>query len=166
YHDLEQCALRLLQDGGRPSAIAEKWRQKLRLVFVDEFQDINAAQAAIIEALSRDGPEANRFLVGDVKQSIYRFRLADPGIFARCQAEWAAPGAAARVLGLAENFRSHEGILNFVNALFASLMRPEVGGVGYPAGAHLRFGSRDLRSALAARPHSLPPVELHLRCRG
>jgi ATP-dependent helicase/nuclease subunit A len=166
YHDLEQFALRLLQEGGRPSAIAEKWRKKLRLVFVDEFQDINAAQAAIIEALSREGAEANRFLVGDVKQSIYRFRLADPGIFTRYQAEWAAPEAGARVLGLAENFRSHEGILNFVNALFAALMRPEVGGVAYPPGARLRFGSPALRSGLAARPNSLPPVELHLRCRG
>ncbi|MGA2176651.1 MAG: UvrD-helicase domain-containing protein [Verrucomicrobiota bacterium] len=166
YHDLEQFALRLLHDGGRPGAIAEKWRKKLRLVFVDEFQDINGAQEAIIEALSRGGAEANRFLVGDVKQSIYRFRLADPGIFARCQAQWAAPGASARVLGLAENFRSHEGILNFVNAVFSTLMRQEVGGVPYPAEARLRFGAPALRAALAARPNSPPPVELHVRCRG
>jgi ATP-dependent helicase/nuclease subunit A len=166
YHDLEQFALRLLYHEGRPSAIAEKRRKKLRLVFVDEFQDINVAQAAIIEGLSREGAEANRFLVGDVKQSIYRFRLADPGIFARYQAQWGRPGADSRVLTLAENFRSHEGILHFVNAFFASLMRPEAGGVAYPAEAHLRFGAPALRSALAARPGNPPPVELHLRCRG
>ena len=164
YHDLEQFALRLLRDGGRPSALAEKWRTKLRLVFVDEFQDINGAQAAIIEALSREGAEANRFLVGDVKQSIYRFRLADPGIFVRCQAEWAGQGSGARVLRLAENFRSHEGILNFVNALFGALMREEVGGVPYPAEDRLRFGAPALRAALAVQPQSRPPVELLLRC--
>jgi ATP-dependent helicase/nuclease subunit A len=165
YHDLEQFALRLLRDGDRPTVIAEKWRKTLRLVFVDEFQDINDAQDAIIEALSREGAEANRFLVGDVKQSIYRFRLADPGIFARYQAAWAAaPGA--RVLGLAENFRSHEGILNFVNAVFSSLMRAEVGGVPYPAEARLRFGAPARRAALAVRPDSPPPVEIHVRCRG
>jgi len=63
--------------------------REIRFVFVDEYQDINAAQDQIIAALSRDGAEANRFLVGDVKQSIYRFRLADPGIFA------ATPGTGA-----------------------------------------------------------------------
>ena len=84
FHDLEQCALQLLWDfkADKPTQIARQWRKKIRFVFVDEYQDINAAQDKIIEALSRDGAQANRFLVGDVKQSIYRFRLADPSIFA------------------------------------------------------------------------------------
>lgn len=166
YHDLEQFALRLLNLSGQPSGIAEKWRRRFRLVFVDEFQDINAVQAAIIQALARDEANANLFLVGDVKQSIYRFRLADPGIFVRYQEKWAAPSAPGRVLTLAENFRSHEGILHFVNALFASIMRRETGGVEYSAEAHLRFGAPALRSALAAQAGSPPPVELHLRYRG
>ncbi len=135
YHDLEQFALRLLREGDRP----ERHRGKVAdrncgWSSWTSFRTSTARRTAIIEALSREGAEANRFLVGDVKQSIYRFRLADPGIFVRCQAEWAGRGAAARVLGLAENFRSHEGILNFVNAVFGSLMREEVGGVAYPAG--------------------------------
>ena len=80
FHDLEQHALRLLWDtkSNQPTRIARHWRKQFRFVFVDEYQDINAAQDKIIEALSRDQPHANRFLVGDVKQSIYRFRLADP----------------------------------------------------------------------------------------
>ena len=83
FHDLEQHALRLLWDRStrKPTATALQWRKKLRFVFVDEYQDINEAQDAILKALSREYDEANRFLVGDVKQSIYRFRLADPHIF-------------------------------------------------------------------------------------
>src|SRR4029077_3454807 len=90
FHDLEQHALRLLwnRDTGQPSAIAEHWRAQLRFVFVDEYQDINEAQDAILEALSREGPAANRFLVGDPKQSIYRFRLADPHIFQHYVETW------------------------------------------------------------------------------
>ncbi|MBU6402981.1 MAG: UvrD-helicase domain-containing protein, partial [Verrucomicrobia bacterium] len=90
FHDLEQFALQLLSDSAadRPSSIAEEWRQHFQLLFVDEYQDINAAQDRILELLSRAGPQANRFLVGDVKQSIYRFRLADPRIFRRYQRAW------------------------------------------------------------------------------
>ena len=102
FHDLEQFALKAALGfcRGQTNAVAERWREKIRFVFVDEYQDINAAQDKIIQALSRDlfgvppsggkrpkPPEGgtpntgNRFLVGDVKQSIYRFRLADPKIF-------------------------------------------------------------------------------------
>ena len=83
FHDLEQFALKLLWDfpADKPTVVAKGWRAKLKFVFVDEYQDINATQDKIIMALARDGVDANRFLVGDVKQSIYRFRLADPKIF-------------------------------------------------------------------------------------
>ncbi|MBI5774610.1 MAG: UvrD-helicase domain-containing protein, partial [Verrucomicrobia bacterium] len=77
FADLEQVALRLLcDDAGRPTPLAEHWRARFDLVLVDEYQDINAAQDKIIAALGRTGAAANRFLVGDVKQSIYRLRLA------------------------------------------------------------------------------------------
>src|SRR6185369_2419559 len=102
FADLEQLALHLLVDReGRPTAVAQSWQQRFDYVFVDECQDINAAQDAIIRALSRraecdenpvlHAPPAasgNRFLVGDVKQSIYRFRLADPTIFRRYEDAW------------------------------------------------------------------------------
>jgi ATP-dependent helicase/nuclease subunit A len=163
FQDLEQFALRLLWDHDRPSAIARQWRRKLRLIFVDEFQDINGAQEAIIQALAREGEEANRFLVGDVKQSIYRFRLADPRIFVKYKTSWAAGGLPGRVLGLSENFRSHEGILDFVNALFGPLMREGVGDVDYNQDARLRFGGREGRAAMSSTPCARAPVELLLR---
>jgi ATP-dependent helicase/nuclease subunit A len=171
FADLEQCALRLLRD----EAITAEWRARLAHIFVDEYQDINAAQDAILTALSRSDAGGNRFLVGDVKQSIYRFRLANPHIFQRYEAAWerrqdagespapqaqqiagrmpALPGLA---LSLTENFRSRQAILDFVNPLFAALMRPDLGGVGYEP---LEFGAPQQRTALA---HQAPRVEFHL----
>ncbi len=202
FADLEQGALRLLRD----PAIAEEWRERLAQVFVDEYQDINAAQDAILTALSRSGETANRFMVGDVKQGIYRFRLANPKIFQNYKVAWEvaenrisdsdpSPGFATlspaggegrergqqtpgefmerdgvrearinhgRALSLTENFRSREALLNFVNPLFAALMRPEVGGVAYEA---LEFGAPADRGALAAKPDDAPRVEFHLLAR-
>ena len=88
FSDQEQFALRLLLNAGQPTAIARACRERFRYVFVDECQDINAAQDAILRAVSREGADANRFLVGDVKQSIYRFRLANPRIFQDYQERW------------------------------------------------------------------------------
>ncbi len=164
FADLEQFALRLLWDfeHDRPTAIAEEQRAKLRFVFVDEYQDINAAQDRIVTALSRDGAAANRFLVGDVKQSIYRFRLADPSIFRDYAARW-REGCAGQTVALAENFRSREAILEFVNAVFRPLMRPEAGGLTYDDEAALRFGAPEERHALSRTADAAPRVELHLR---
>ena len=165
YHDLEQLALRLLWQDGQPSAIACRWRERFRLIFVDEFQDINEAQEAIIQALGREEAGANRFLVGDVKQSIYGFRLADPRIFSRYQEQWAG-ARTGQVIPLTENFRSHESILQFINAFFDGLMSRETGGVDYDDQARLRFGNAAGRAHLAANSAAAPPVELHLRARG
>ncbi len=163
FQDLEQFALRLLWERAtaRPSEIAAQWRKKLRMIFVDEYQDINGAQEAIIAALGREGAEANRFLVGDVKQSIYRFRLADPRIFSKRKNAWKTE-ARGRVIALSENFRSHEAILHFVNSLFDSLMCQEIGGIDYDCDARLRFGNAAQRVHMAAG-NGPPPVELHLR---
>jgi ATP-dependent helicase/nuclease subunit A len=95
------------ETGSRPPS-PEFWRKKLRFVFVDEYQDINAAQDRIIAALAREGAEANRFLVGDVKQSIYRFRLADPKIFRDYAKNWR--GETGQTIPLSENFRSRESL--------------------------------------------------------
>jgi ATP-dependent helicase/nuclease subunit A len=155
FADLEQCALRLL----REPAIVGEWRARLSLIFVDEYQDINAAQDAILTALSRGGEDANRFLVGDVKQSIYRFRLANPRIFGEYAERWSRPDAGGRRIPLTENFRSRQALLMFVNPFFAALMRPEVGGVTYEP---LEFGAPDKRGELAVNPGDAPRVELHL----
>ncbi len=163
FHDLEQFALRLLWDGatGQPTSVAANWRAKLKFVFVDEYQDINAAQDRIVQGLSREGAGANRFLVGDVKQSIYRFRLADPKIFRDYARNWR--GTAGETIPLRENFRSREGLLNLVNSIFRRLMREEIGGVAYDANAELKFGSPETRGALSAANAPAPCAELRLR---
>jgi ATP-dependent helicase/nuclease subunit A len=166
FHDLEQFAIKLLAGTARmasgaatdvPADIASQWRDKLRFIFVDEYQDINAAQDKIISALGAD----NRFLVGDVKQSIYRFRLADPAIFqnyARNPADWKA-----RIIPLTDNFRSREGLLEFVNSVFESLMTEDLGGILYDEQAKLKFGSPAMRAELSMTQNPGPRVEMLLR---
>ena len=163
FHDLEQFALKLLWNlaANQPTPVAGRWRQKIRFVFVDEYQDINAAQDKIIQALSREGKNSNRFLVGDVKQSIYRFRLADPKIFRDYAQSWR--GNNGQTISLAENFRSREGLLNFVNSVFEPLMREEIGGVRYDAKARLQFGAPTQRAELGAAQDASPRAELLLR---
>ncbi len=165
FHDLEQHTLRLLWNGAppQPTPTARAWRKKLRFIFVDEYQDINAAQDKIIEALSRDQPLANRFLVGDVKQSIYRFRLANPHIFQNYSATWR--GEMGQTIPLTENFRSRAGVLDFANSLFALLMRREVGGLVFDKQSELQFGAPDERKSLGV-VHEKPRVEWQLRLTG
>jgi ATP-dependent helicase/nuclease subunit A len=157
FHDLEQHALALLWDPEKdaPTAVAREWQRRLRYIFVDEYQDINAAQDTIILSLSRPGEGANRFLVGDVKQSIYRFRLADPYIFQSYARDWGKVGA---TISLQENFRSEPAILQFVNSVFSPLMRSELGGIAYDDQAVLKPGGDG-----AADSEQEPRVELHFR---
>lgn len=164
FHDFEQFALKLLYDQTRqPSTIARQWRERFDFVLVDEYQDINPAQDAILRALSREGAQANRFLVGDIKQSIYRFRQADPKIFQQYAETWRHQEF-CHVLPLTDNFRSREAILDFVNDLFTGLMIRDVGGVEYDESARLHFGAPEQRSHLtrAAEPSHSRCVELHL----
>jgi ATP-dependent helicase/nuclease subunit A len=182
FADQERLALRLLYDEtGRPTPIANACRERFRFVFVDECQDINEAQDAILRAVSRENVKANRFLVGDVKQSIYRFRLADPRIFQNYESRWKETGGDGRFLPLSENFRGREALLHFINPLFRTLMRPVIGGLNYEADVALVFGNAAERMplSLAARtppagapanawPRSdevAPRVELHLIAR-
>lgn len=166
FHDLEQSALQLLWNFERdePTELARQWRGRLRYVFVDEYQDINAAQDKIIAALSRDQTEANRFLVGDVKQSIYRFRQANPDIFRGYARDWR--GGAGQMFALTENFRSREEILAFANSVFGFALREELGGVKYDDAAQLRFGEAAGREPLKLSPGAPPRVELLLRVKG
>ncbi|MCX6901993.1 MAG: UvrD-helicase domain-containing protein [Verrucomicrobia bacterium] len=158
FADLEQLALRLLCEPGTgaPTAIARQCQQQFHYIFVDEYQDINEAQDKIITALSRSGGDANRFLVGDVKQSIYRFRLANPDIFRRYELDWRANPDRGRCLPLSDNFRSREAILSFINPLCAALMRPATGGVAYDQEACLRFGNREGRKPLSLEGETGP----------
>jgi ATP-dependent helicase/nuclease subunit A len=164
FHDLEQFALRLLWnvETETPSALGQQYRAQFRYVFVDECQDINAAQDAIIRAVSGGAGSGNRFLVGDVKQSIYRFRLADPRIFQAYETSWRS-GHGGRVISLNENFRSREALLKFFNAVFRDLMRAEIGRVEFDENAALQFGAPKEREALAVGQSPGPRVHVHLR---
>ena len=158
FSDLEHEAIRLLRQKGStlPSAAAREIGAKYREILVDEYQDSNAVQECIFEAVSQNGK--NRFMVGDVKQSIYRFRLADPGIFLEKYEAYAERGAQKpgepRKILLSENFRSRPEILRAVNDVFGLVMSREA--------AELNYGEQEaLRSGLQFPETPQPKVELH-----
>ena len=134
FSDLEHLAVKLLVGpDGEPTGLAGQWSARYDEIMVDEYQDTNAVQNAIFSALSRRGE--NLFMVGDVKQSIYRFRLADPGIFLEKYRtfrpyEEAAPGEPRRMI-LSKNFRSRPQVLEGVNYLFRSVMSAGFGEIDY-----------------------------------
>ena len=134
FSDLEHFAVRLLTDGeGNPSQLAHSWGERYAEVLVDEYQDTNQVQNAIFNAISDSGRRL--FLVGDVKQSIYRFRLADPSIFLKKfrsfpNGEAAAEGRPRRRV-LSRNFRSRPQVLEGCNDLFGSIMSTDFGELEY-----------------------------------
>lgn len=138
FSDLEQLALQLLTENKNnvlsPSAYALEFGQRFDDILVDECQDINKAQETIIEAVS-SGKEI--FLVGDVKQSIYRFRHASPELFVKRAERYRQGAENSRLLTLSGNFRSHPLIIDAVNETFSQLMSRGVGGVDYDAGHRL-----------------------------
>lgn len=120
---------RLLQDPqtGKPTPLALTLQTRYKLIFVDEFQDTDGIQNAIIESISNH----NRFLVGDARQSIYRFRAADPEIFRNYISPQSGREREFTLHALNENYRSHPQIIHFINALFERLMQPEMGGIHF-----------------------------------
>ena len=147
YGDLEHYAVRLLIDerSGQPTPLARETAEGFVEVMVDEFQDVSPIQERIFRALSRD--ERNLFLVGDVKQAIYRFRLADPQLFLdrldkSKPVDEARPGEPRRI-DLQSNFRSREAILTAANRTFSALLSRELGELEYDEAAALHFGARD-----------------------
>ena len=134
FSDLEHMAVRLLTDGqGRSTDLARGWGERYDEVMVDEFQDTNLVQNAIFNALT--ARRGNLFMVGDVKQSIYRFRLADPTIFLHYYDTFvwggqAEPGQSRKRI-LSGNFRSFPQVLDGVNDLFRDLMSRELGELDY-----------------------------------
>ncbi len=133
FGDLEHFAIKLLYDNGIPSKLAATLSKEYSEIAVDEYQDTNEVQDAIFRALSKN--EQNLFMVGDVKQSIYSFRLADPSIFLEkyrsfSDAENARPGEPRRVI-LGQNFRSRKEVLDSCNYIFSNVMGLNVGDMEY-----------------------------------
>lgn len=157
FSDIEQKTLDLLLGKSRSgiTAAADEIGLRFREIMVDEFQDSNEVQDAIFSALTQK--RQNCFMVGDVKQSIYQFRLADPNIFLKkydtfLPAEAAKPGEGRKVL-LSSNFRSSAGVISAVNDVFTQCMSRKVGGLQYCDDEMLREGI----------PHTaLPDAEVSL----
>lgn len=155
FNDLEHFAVELLTDeAGNPTPLAREL--SFTEIMVDEYQDTNAVQDAIFRAVSNN--EKNIFMVGDVKQSIYRFRLANPAIFlqkylAYDDADKVRDDAPRRVV-LSRNFRSRPEVLDSVNYLFSALMSERLGDLDYTerealhTGAAFPDGTDDYRTEL------------------
>jgi ATP-dependent helicase/nuclease subunit A len=163
FSDLEHYALRLLTvadpcgEGLSPSETALALRQRFKCIFVDEYQDINPVQQSILDTLSSGN---NVFVVGDVKQSIYAWRGAEPTIFLErlrpASASPKDPSCGFRV-DLNCNFRSAKGILDFVNQVFGRIMTAEIAHVNYDETARLQAPPG------ASEPDGdRPIVELHI----
>ena len=158
FSDLEHLTIRLLTDRytGKPTPVAEEVSRRFVEIMVDEYQDSNQVQEVIFEAISRGGK--NRFMVGDVKQSIYRFRLADPKLFLKKYETYPgyleAKHGEPRKIVLSENFRSRPEVLEACNDVFRLIMRKSVG--------DLEYGDEEALSPGRSFP-PLPqaPIELH-----
>lgn len=162
FSDLEHFMLELLlkrKDGEWVrTELAEELSEKYEEIMIDEYQDTNEIQERIFRALSRN--EQNLFTVGDVKQSIYRFREAVPKIFtARREAcvryNSESPKFPAKII-LGENFRSRQGIIESVNFVFEKIMSKRVGEVDYNEQEKLIFGAKYYPES------SEPEVEFHI----
>lgn len=173
FNDLEQLTLRLLRDTqhpAQPSAAAREYQDLFEYVMVDEYQDVNHAQEAIVSLVSRSQDlkrPNNLFLVGDVKQSIYGFRLAAPEIFMEKLASHhpATPVPSSGMqrrekVSLRHNFRSRAGVLAGVNFFFERLMTKDATEMEYDREAALVPG----RDFPTPEKETGPAVECHLVC--
>lgn len=144
FNDLEHYTLAILAknqaDGWQASEASLYYREKFDEVLVDEYQDINQLQESILYWLRRPlSAEGNLFMVGDVKQSIYSFRLADPTLFIEKYNQYGQGKEGKRII-LAENFRSRKDVLDFTNLVFSQLMDERVGQIAYDESAALVHG--------------------------
>ncbi|MEN1988774.1 helicase-exonuclease AddAB subunit AddA [Paenibacillus hubeiensis] len=156
FNDLEHYCLQILRhedstpDQALPSDAAMEYRERFDEVLLDEYQDTNTVQEDIVRLISREAP-GNRFMVGDVKQSIYRFRLAEPGLFlskyrqyrtdAGDREDQALPLRAGKRIDLARNFRSRSEVVHAVNMLFRQIMNESVAEIAYDERAQLAYGA-------------------------
>ena len=144
FSDMEAYALQILTDPktGGPSDVALSYRDHFEEIMVDEYQDSNSLQEAILSRIVRteDGKK-NLFLVGDVKQSIYRFRLARPELFMERYRTYPVGGAYEERIDLHKNFRSRAEVLSAINDVCYRLMEKDVGMVSYDAEVALYPGA-------------------------
>ncbi|MCR5742678.1 MAG: helicase-exonuclease AddAB subunit AddA [Lachnospiraceae bacterium] len=141
FNDVAHRALKILYKDGEPSDVAMELSEHYQEVLIDEYQDCNDVQESLMYALSRcHRGENNIFMVGDVKQSIYGFRQANPGIFLKKYNTYASEGDRIKI-ELSDNFRSRSGVIDFINDVFRLIMKQEVGGIDYNDDSALNAGA-------------------------
>jgi len=161
FSDLEHKAYAILvqPDRHQPSEVALSYRRKFKEVLVDEYQDINLLQEGIIQLVKSGGEaDGNMFMVGDVKQSIYRFRLAEPMLFLNKYERFKATTTSGTAIDLNANFRSRKEVVDGINYIFEQIMGKDVGEITYDEEASLKQGA----------PYNdvLQPIEVHIFQKG
>ena len=142
FSDMEHYALRILVKDGEPTDTAKIYRDYYKAVMIDEYQDSNMVQELILSAVStQESGKCNRFMVGDMKQSIYRFRMARPEIFMEKYRTYKEESEDNALICLKQNFRSRNQVLDSTNTIFKQIMVPQIGGVVYDDEAALYPGA-------------------------
>ncbi|QEK11428.1 helicase-exonuclease AddAB subunit AddA [Crassaminicella thermophila] len=137
FNDLEHYALAILEN----EQVGKEYQKRFEYIFVDEYQDSNIVQETILGFIKK---EDNLFMVGDVKQSIYRFRLADPSLFIEKYETFKNDSNAInRRIDLSKNFRSREEVIDGVNFIFKNIMTKELGEIDYDESAYLYKGAEN-----------------------
>lgn len=160
FSDIERYTYLALYDGqGERTALARELSEKFDYIYVDEYQDVNALQNKIFAAIAK---ENNRFMVGDIKQSIYGFRSARPEIFAEMKREFPSLGsdesAPCGSIFMSNNFRCDEMIVDFVNGIFDKMFGLLGDSIGYEDGDRLKFSKGYPEGAM---PRCVVP-EIHI----
>ncbi len=155
FNDLEHFALKILVEedseagsGWIPTQAALEISEQFDEILIDEYQDSNMVQETILRSISREeSGTPNRFMVGDVKQSIYKFRLAMPEIFMEKYSSYSSEDITSQGemnyyqrIDLDKNFRSRDTVLQYVNEIFEQIMQESVGGITYDEAASLKYG--------------------------
>lgn len=162
FSDLEHFCLQLLmeepttQEEPVPSQVAIQFQKKFSELLVDEYQDTNLVQETLLRLLSDQTGPGNMFMVGDVKQSIYRFRHAEPTLFIEKYKRFAKDEEQGQRIDLASNFRSREDVLVGANYIFRQILDETVGEVDYDQNAELIYGNKMYDTL----PHTEPAPEL------
>src|SRR5699024_10203641 len=148
FSDLEHYCLQVLTDESSepgnliPSDVARAFQNQFTEVLVDEYQDTNHVQETILNMVTKQKGSGNMFMVGDVKQSIYRFRHAEPMLFISKYKRFSEPENEASKIDLAQNFRSRKHVLAGANYLFRQILNEELGEIEYSQDAELIYGNK------------------------
>ncbi|MGN0131327.1 MAG: helicase-exonuclease AddAB subunit AddA [Lachnospiraceae bacterium] len=143
FSDMEHFALKILVDeDGKPTDTAKQYQEYYAQIMIDEYQDSNEVQELLLSVISKEDREKpNRFMVGDMKQSIYKFRMARPEIFLEKYEHYSTDGGRKTRIDLKKNFRSRQEVIDTVNHIFYPLMGKEVGGIIYDDASALYAGA-------------------------